>query len=105
MIENNEATELTPLQARQAEVAQYEANIEMYKAIKAGLPDTFPAHLEKYKGTSKDSQHQVITEIEDLEDIILVSDLWTQEACTASIKTETLEMRKALAILNAMPTN
>ena len=97
--------ELTPIQARQLEVAQYEKNIATYKSIVAGLPSEYPAHLEKYKGTSKEAQHQVIDEIEDLDDITLLSDLWMRDSCVAAVKTETLEMRKALAIFNAMNTS
>jgi hypothetical protein len=37
-----EATQVTPLQARIAEVAQYEANIALYKTILETLPTQYP---------------------------------------------------------------
>jgi hypothetical protein len=96
----NAPTPLTPIEIRNAEVAQYNANIAMYAAIAANLPSTWPAHLLPYK-TRKD-RHDAISEIQDLADVELLSDLWTYESAQASIRTETLEMRKAQAILNAL---
>lgn len=99
---SEQQTEISLIEARQIEVAQYESNIAMYKSIKDLLPSEYPEHLEQYRGTPKNLQHEVISKIDDIDDLVLVSDLWTYEACVISIKTETLEMRKALAILNAM---
>lgn len=93
-------TEMTPLEARQAEVAQYQANIAMYQTIAAGLPSEWPARLLAYK-TRKD-KHDAIAEIEDLSDVELVSDLWAHDAAQAAIRTETVEMRKSQAILSVM---
>lgn len=92
-----EATPMTPLQARVAEVAQYEANIAMYTTMLASLPTEYPAHLAQYKGVT--DKHAVIGTIENLDDVILLSDLWAADDCRKAIRTETLEKRKAEAIL------
>jgi hypothetical protein len=95
-----EATQMTPLEARIAEVAQYEANIAMYTTILASLPTEYPAHLLQYKGVT--DKHAVIGTIEDLADVELLSDLWAADDCRKAIRTETLEKRKAEAILNVL---
>ena len=92
-----EATPMTPLQARVAEVAQYEANIAMYTTMLASLPTEWPAHLAQYKGVT--DKHGVIGTIESLDDVELLSDLWAADDCRKAIRTETLEKRKAQAIL------
>ena len=92
-----EATQMTPLEARVAEVAQYEANIALYTTMLAGLPTEWPAHLAQYKGVT--DKHTVIGTIEDLDDVVLLSDLWAADDCRKAIRTETLEKRKAQAIL------
>jgi hypothetical protein len=94
---------MTPLQLRIAEVAQYQANIDMYTTMLANLPTVWPAHLEKYKGTR--DKHAVIGEIESLDDVALLSDLWAADDCHKAIRTETLEMRKAQAILTVLQSN
>ena len=90
-------TQLTPLQIRQAEIAQYEANIATYTAIAANLPSEWPENLVQYKGAK--NKHEIIAKIEDLDDVQLLSDLWTHDDAKASIRTETLEKRKAEALL------
>jgi hypothetical protein len=95
-----EPTQITPLEARTAEVAQYEANIAMYTTILLGLPTEWPAHLEQYKGVT--DKHAVIGTIESLDDVELLSDLWAADDCRKAIRTETLEKRKAEAILNVL---
>jgi hypothetical protein len=95
-----EATPMTPLQARVAEVAQYETNIAMYTTMLASLPTEYPAHLEQYKGAT--DKHAVIGTIENLDDVELLSDLWAADDCRKAIRTETLEKRKAQAILNVL---
>jgi hypothetical protein len=87
----------TPLEARIAEVAQYEANIALYTSMLAALPTEYPAHLAQYKGAT--DKHKVIGTIEDLADVELLSDLWAADDCHKAIRTETLEKRKAEAIL------
>lgn len=91
---------MTALEARIAEVAQYQKNIDIYTSMLADLPTTWPAHLEKYKGTI--NKHEVIGEVENLDDVTLLSDLWAADDCKKAIRTETLEMRKAQAILAAL---
>jgi len=97
-----EETPITPLEARRAEVAQYQANIAMYQSIVATLPSEYPVHLEKYKDTPVANQQTVIKELSNLDDIALLSDLWMGDQCVNAIKTETLEMRKALSILKVL---
>jgi hypothetical protein len=95
----SEETTQTPLEARIAEVAQYEANIAMYSAIKATLPTEWPAHLAAHKGVK--NQHDVIAGV-DADDVELLSKLWYADECEKAIKTETLELTKAKAILGIM---
>lgn len=94
-----EETQITPLQARIAEVAQYEANIALYKNILANLPTEWPDRLLEYRGAK--NQHDVIAKV-DSADIELLSKLWYADDCAKAIKTETLEMTKAKSILNAL---
>ena len=90
-------TQLTPLQARIAEVAQYESNIALYTSMLANLPTEWPARLEQYKNAT--DKHNVIGGIADLNDVALLADLWTAQDCVKAIRTEILEKRKAEAIL------
>lgn len=92
--------ELTTLELRQAEVAQYQQNIAMYEAIAAGLPSEYPEHLVQFK--SRKDQHTAIAEIEDMADVELLSDLWAHDSAKAAIRSETVEMRKAIAIMNVL---
>lgn len=92
--------ELTPIQARQAEVAQYEANIALYTAIAGALPSEWPEHLAHLKGST--DRHNAIAEISDLKDVALVGDLWAHDDAENAIRSETIEMRKAKAILDAI---
>jgi hypothetical protein len=92
--------EKTPIELRQEEVTQYEANIELYKTISAGLPSEWPKHLEHLKGSK--NQHEAIAQIENLEDVALISKLWAYESAQAAIRSEMVEKAKAEAILNAI---
>jgi len=92
--------EKTPVQLRQDEVAQYEANIQLYKTIAENLPSEWPDNLAQYKGAK--NKHEVIAEVESLEDVQLISDLWAFEDAQAAIRAETVELRKSLAILTAL---
>lgn len=89
--------QMTPLEARRAEVAQYEANIAMYTAIASSLPSEWPERLAQFKGSS--SQHSDIATLENLADVELVGDLWAHDQAQAAIRAETIEKRKAEAIL------
>lgn len=95
-----EETQMTPLESRQAEIAQYQANIATFTSIAANLPSEWPEHLIQYKGAK--NKHEVISSIESLEDVELLSDLWTHDDAKSAIRTETLEMRKAIAILSTL---
>jgi hypothetical protein len=94
-----EETQVTPLQARIAEVAQYEANIALYKTILKTLPTEWPERLLQYKGAK--NQHDTIAGI-DSADIELLSKLWYADECTKAVKTETLELTKSKAVLNVL---
>lgn len=93
-------TEITALEARRAEVAQYEANIAMYTAIAAGTPSEYPEHLAQYKNAT--DKHAVIAEVSDLGDVELLGDLWAHDAAQAAIRAETVELRKSRAILTVL---
>lgn len=91
---------ITPLQARIAEVAQYESNINMYTAMVANLPKEWPARLLEYKDAA--NKHEAIGKVENLKDVELLSDLWAADDCHKAIRTETVEKRKAEAILKVL---
>lgn len=93
-------TEMTPLDARRAEVAQYEANIALFTSIAASLPSEYPEHLAEFKGSK--NKHEDIAKVENLDDVLLLSDLWAYDDAQAAIRTETVEKRKAEAILAAL---
>lgn len=93
-------TPMTPLQARQAEVAQYEANIAMYTAILATLPTEWPTRLLDYRNSI--DKHAAIASVDDMEDVNLLSQLWYADQCYSAIRSETLEMNKAKAILTVL---
>ena len=94
-----EQTQIAVLQSRIDEVAQYEANIAMYEAIKATLPTEWPAHLAAHRGAK--NQHDVVAGV-DAADVELLAKLWYADECDKAIKTETLELTKAKAILGIM---
>ena len=91
---------IDPITLRENEVAQYDANIALYQAIYANLPKEWPARLEQYKGR-KDHQ-QAVAEVDDLDDVELLSQLLYMEQVRASIRAEKLERTKAAAILAAL---
>ena len=90
-------TPMTPLQAREAEVAQYETNIAMYTAILATLPTEWPTRLLDYRNAP--DKHAAAATIHDMDDVELISKLWYADQCYAAIRSETVEMNKAKAIL------
>lgn len=96
-----ETTEqISPLEARRLEVAQYEQNIAMYQGIYETLPHEWPEHLEVHRA-AKD-RHAEANKIEDLEDVVLVSKLWQSDDVHKAIRSETVEMTKAKSILDFM---
>ena len=92
--------ETTPVQHREQEVAQYEANIAMYKAIAESLPAEWPERLLKFKGI--ENRHTVIAEVEDLDDVELLADLWAHDDALAAVRSEMVERAKSRAILEAL---
>jgi hypothetical protein len=94
-----EQTQVTPLQARIAEVAQYEANIVLYQTILNTLPVEWPERLLQYKGAK--NQQETIAVV-DSADVELLAKLWYADDCRVAIKTETLELTKSKAILNVL---
>lgn len=94
-----EETQVTPLQARIAEVEQYEANIALYKVILQTLPTEWPERLLQHRGSK--TQHDTIATV-DSADVELLSKLWYADECVKAIKTETLELTKAKSVLNVM---
>jgi hypothetical protein len=72
----------------------------MYTSMLANLPTEWPARLLEYKNAT--NKHEVIGKVEDLDDVELLSDLWAADDCRKAIRTETLEMRKAQAILTVL---
>jgi len=93
-------TNFDPIQTREAEVAQYDANIALYTTILGTLPSEWPARLEQFKGR-KDHQ-QAVAEVDDLDDVELLAKLLYMEQVKASIRAEKLERTKAAAILAAL---
>jgi hypothetical protein len=93
-------TEMTLLEVRQAEVAEYENAIALYTSIASSLPSEYPEHLAQHKGAT--DKHAVIATIEDLADVELLSDLWAHDDAKAAIRSNMVEKRKAEAILNVL---
>jgi hypothetical protein len=94
-----EQTQITPLQARIAEVAQYESNIVLYTTILETLPKEWPDNLIQYRGVK--NQHDAIANV-DGADVELLSKLWYADECVKAIKTETLELTKSKSVLAVM---
>lgn len=93
-------TQPTAIELREQEVAQYEANIAMYESILAGLPKEWPAHLLQYRDAT--DKHKTASEISNLDDVSLLSQLWYADDCYKAIRSETVEKTKAQAILAAL---
>jgi hypothetical protein len=89
--------QITPKQARETEVAQYQKNIEMYKTILAGLPTEWPERLLQYRDSV--DKHKTVGEIDNLDDVSLLSQLWYADQCYRAIRSETVEKTKSEAIL------
>ena len=89
-----------PQAARQAEVEQYNITIANYQSIEQVLPSEWPAHLEQFK--TRTDRHIALAEIDDLDDVALVADLWTHDDARAAIRANMVERAKSQAILTAM---
>lgn len=88
-----------PIQSRRDEVAQYDANIVMYQAIAATLPNNWPEELEQYRHPK--NQHKAIDAV-PADKVQQVAELWYADDVQHAIRTETLERTKAAAILAAL---
>lgn len=102
MTEITEITEnqLTPKQIRQKEVDAYEANISLYKNILTNLPTEWPERLLQYRNAT--DKHNAAGQVDDLNDVQLLSQLWYADQCYKAIRSETVEKVKAEAILNTL---
>ena len=89
----------TLIAAREAEVAQYDANIVLYQTIIATLPTDWPEHLAGFKG--RIDHQQAITECDEA-DVELLSQLLYKEQCENAMRAERLERTKAATILAAL---
>jgi hypothetical protein len=94
-----EETQMTPLQARIAEVEQYETNIALYETLLETLPTEWPERLLQYRGAK--NQHDAIASVASA-DVQLLAKLWYADECAKAVKTETLELTKARAILTVL---
>lgn len=94
---------INPLETRRAEVAQYDANIAMYQQILATLPIEWPERLAQYRGAK--NEHEVAAQVEDLNDVVLLSQLLYADRCKAAIRSEMLERTKAATILAVLEAN
>lgn len=92
--------EPTPLESRRQEVAQYQNNIDTYTTILETLSTSLPPHLESYRNRS--DKHPAIAEIEDLNDVAILSNVWFAEELRGRIRSEMLEQAKAKAILSVL---
>lgn len=92
--------QLTPIEARQQEVADYQNNIDTYKAILETLPIELPEHLEPYR--LRTDRHSAIAEIENLDDVELLSNVWFAEELKGRIRSEMVEQAKSKAILSVL---
>ena len=96
---SEQPVQITPLEARQQEIAQYEQNVAMYENIVATLPSEWPEHLLEHRGAK--NQHEVAGTVSNLEDVALLAQLWYADECRNAIRSEMVEMTKAKAILAA----
>lgn len=92
--------EISQLEARRMEVAQYDANIAMYKEILKTLPNEWPDHLVQYRGAN--NEHEIAGQLDDLDDVTLLSQLFYADTCHKAIRSEMVERTKAAAILQVM---
>lgn len=91
------------IQARRDEVAAYQNNIDTFNAILETLPNTLPSRLEQYR--SRADRHVAAAEIENLDDVQLLADVWFYDELQGRIRSEIVEMRKAQAILGVLESN
>lgn len=91
------AEQTAALEARRAEVVQYQTNISTFQTILATLPNELPERLQAFR--ARTDRHAAATEIESLDDVALVSDVWFYDELQGRVRSETVEMRKSAAVL------
>lgn len=94
--------EITPLQAREAEVTQYNNNISMLEAVLSGLPTEWPDDLLQYRNPR--DPHTAINDVPE-DRVDEVAQLWFADETRRRIRGEKVERAKATAILSAMQNN
>ena len=92
--------DVDPVELRRQEVSSYSDAILLYQGIAASLPSEWPDRLVAFKGRT--DTHTAIAEIDDLDDVELVSQLWAHDQAQASIRSNMVERAKAQAILVAL---
>lgn len=89
-----------PIATRRDEVADYQRGIDLYTSIASGLPSVWPEHLAHLKGAA--DKHAAISGVDDLNDVVLVSQLWAHDDAQAAIRSNMVEQAKARAILSVI---
>lgn len=91
------------IESRRAEVAAYQQNIDTFKALMETLPSELPSHLQPYR--TRQDRHAAAGEIENLDDVALLADVWFHDELKGRIRSEMVELRKVQAILFALETS
>ena len=86
--------------SRQEELNAYQLNIDMYNSLLANLPSELPARLEEYR--QRPDKHVAATEIQNLDDVSLLADVWYFDEIKGRIRSEIVEMRKVQAIISVL---
>lgn len=86
------------IKIREADIANYQVNIDNYTAMIAMLPASWPARLEQYRSTAPVELSRLLP----FEDIQTVSDLQFKEQLQNTLLTERLEQRKSMLVLAAL---
>lgn len=86
--------------SRRAEVEQYQINIDNFQSILSSISTELPEHLEQYRSAT--NHHDVVKEIDDIDDVRILSEVWFAEELKWRVKTELVEQTKAKAILDAL---
>lgn len=92
--------ELQEIEMRKMEVAHYDKNIAMYKAMIENLPSEWPSHLIHLKDSK--NRHEDIATIQDLDDVELVSKLWAHMNAVSICRSEYVERAKSQAFLDVL---
>lgn len=93
----------TEIELRRQEVEQYQTNIDNFTAVLATLPSELPERLQSYR--NRKDKHQAAAEIENLDDVQLLSNVWFHDELKARIRSEIVEKAKAQAILAVLEAN